>query len=77
VRRGEKDETCPVSTGGRTRRVQLVHGEGGRLALRYVQCQTACVAEHGPRRQVVVSLVFSDPLMMDYQIRTFAAFLPV
>ena len=26
---GGKDETCPVSTGGRTRRVQLVQGEGG------------------------------------------------
>ena len=25
----EKDETCPLSTGGRTRRVQLVQGEGG------------------------------------------------
>jgi len=26
---GGKDETCPFSTGGRTRRVQLVQGEGG------------------------------------------------
>jgi hypothetical protein len=25
---GRKDETCPLSTGGRTRRVQLVQGEG-------------------------------------------------
>jgi hypothetical protein len=27
-----KDETCPLSTGGRTRRVQLVQGGGGRRA---------------------------------------------
>jgi len=26
---GGKDETCPLSTGGRTRRVQLVQGRGG------------------------------------------------
>jgi hypothetical protein len=26
---GRKDETCPLSTGGRMRRVQLVRGEGG------------------------------------------------
>ena len=26
-----KDETCPLSTEGRTRRVQLVQGEGGGL----------------------------------------------
>jgi hypothetical protein len=37
-----KDETCPVSTGGRTRRVQLVQGEGGAHAL-----QEVCV-EVGP-----------------------------
>ena len=28
-----KDETCPVSTGGRTRRVRLVRGEGGKRSV--------------------------------------------
>jgi hypothetical protein len=28
ARPGERDETCPVSTGGGTRRIQLVRGEG-------------------------------------------------
>ena len=31
---GGEDETCPLSTGGRTRRVQLVRGEGGRSGAR-------------------------------------------
>ena len=32
---GEKDETCPVSTGTRTRRVQSVRGEGRDLSSQY------------------------------------------
>ena len=41
---GGKDETCPLGTGGRTRRVQLAQGEGGGGARRLLEAHLGAVA---------------------------------
>jgi len=52
VNHGVKDETCPLSTGGRTRRVQLVEAEGGGFTV----CDLCALVQHACAAQTLSAL---------------------